>query len=319
MRSVPHIAGTALLLSAAVLVAHSCTKETDLRLPEYTPVIVVEGYIETDLPPVVFISRAMPFFGTIDVSTYMNSFVHGATVAVIHGGSTHQLQEVCVDTLSPALRQVLAQMLPLQDRQGELPPICFYTVRFTPTPQLTGKEGGTYTLTIQIGDTLITATTSIPYRLNFDSLWTDSPGAPRQALIVRYRDPDTAGNYFLVYTRRQGEPFCRVFGALFDDRYANGKTLAIPMPRGYCNVYDESVYQDENFNKFYRGDTVGVRLAAVDYRTYRFWLTLENVSATLISPFGGSTLLETNLKSPTAPITGIWAGLATTYYTLVVE
>src|SRR5690606_3153755 len=91
------IAGIAVLVSIFSLFT-SCEKEVDINLDTGEPKIVIEGGIENDLPPIVFITKSIGYFQAIDLATLQNSSVHNAEVYVSDGIKKVRLKEYAVDT-----------------------------------------------------------------------------------------------------------------------------------------------------------------------------------------------------------------------------
>ena len=76
----------------------SCEKEVDIKLPPGEEKIVIEGGIETGLPPLVLISKSIGYFATIDLNTLQDNFIHDAEVYITDGNKTVKLKEFSVDT-----------------------------------------------------------------------------------------------------------------------------------------------------------------------------------------------------------------------------
>ena len=69
----------------------NCKKLIEFDLPDVEQTIVVEGNIESGMPPIVFISSTQGYFDPFDSTTFDNIFVHNANVSVYDGFNTFQL------------------------------------------------------------------------------------------------------------------------------------------------------------------------------------------------------------------------------------
>ena len=76
----------------------SCEKEVSIDLNTGPAKLVIDGQIETGGYPLVVLTKSIGYFSTIDLSTFENSFVHGATVKVSDGITTIKLKEYTLDT-----------------------------------------------------------------------------------------------------------------------------------------------------------------------------------------------------------------------------
>ena len=68
-------------MGAAVLTT-GCERDIDIKLLEEKPKLVVEGTIENDQPPVVFLSKSYNYFSKISPQLLASGFVRGADVFV---------------------------------------------------------------------------------------------------------------------------------------------------------------------------------------------------------------------------------------------
>ena len=88
---------SSLLLVIILLFSFSaCERVVEFELNDVTPKLVVEGTIENNAAPVVYLSKSQDYFSTLDISALANSFVRNAEVYVSNGTSTHKLKEYTV-------------------------------------------------------------------------------------------------------------------------------------------------------------------------------------------------------------------------------
>ena len=116
---------TSLLLTLLMLSA--CTKEVVIDIPGYEEQLVIDGTIETDQPPIVFLTKSKDIYAPTDLEAFLSSFVSGATVTVSNGTTTVQLTEVCSDNLPPGSEPIVAELLGIPEDELGNYHICGYT------------------------------------------------------------------------------------------------------------------------------------------------------------------------------------------------
>jgi hypothetical protein len=292
-----------------------------VNLPQVEEQIVVEGSIEPGFPPVVLLTRSAPFFGTFNPNDLSNFFVRGASVSINDGSTDYPLAELCLSDLPEEFLPLAADLLGLTlDSTLVLPDICLYTTDLFGGSILLGQFGGNYTLTIVLeGDTL-RARTSIPPGVPPDSLWSRPHPNPEAdslfRLAMRFSDPDTLGNYYRYWTRRYNaergvdEPFFPGVASVIDDLFFNAQTVDVTLDRGQPR---SAGFDLDTYGFFWEGDTVVLRLASIDRRTYQFWSTLE-FDAGSGGPFSSATNVQGNVEGGL----GVFAGYGAVYDTVVI-
>ncbi len=136
----------------AVVSLVSCQKEVHISLASSPPSLVVDGSIETNVPPYIFLTSTISFFSNIDLTTLQNSFIHGANVQVSDGSKTITLKEYSFDT-------------GINNK-------CFvYTIDTSNLSNvMVGEVGKSYTLTINYNGKTYISTTKEPAVKGVDSL-----------------------------------------------------------------------------------------------------------------------------------------------------
>ncbi len=288
----------------------SCEKEIDLELPPPGNTWVVEGYIQTDEFPYVILTRNTSFFGGDAFTSLGNLYVHDANVTVSNQGTDYDLQELCLSNLPPNLKPIVSQFLGVN--VDSLPPdldVCVY-VNF----QLTGREGERYNLRIQKADTIVTSSTSIPYAVPVDSMWVLPEPEVADSLVrlwVQFDEPDTLGNFYRYFTKRNSEPFYPgLFGSVLDDEFFNGQLFRFNLDRGYDRNTDIDF---DTYGLFVRGDTIIVNISSIDRAHFRFWETAEDQLRSG-GPFASPTYITSNVEGGL----GVWGGYGSAFDTLVV-
>ena len=279
-------------LIAAVLFS-GCTTDITVDLPEPTPQIVVEGYIEQGQAPYVLLTRNTAFFGNFDVNDIDKYLVHDAVVVVSNEFTTDTLTENCITYTS-------------DDRTYT---VCYYVSQ---QQLIIGEVGKSYKLQVIAEGKTITAETIIPDIVAFDSIWYEPHENEENDSLVtvlgQLPDPDTIGNYYRYFSQRNSERTYPVFS--IDDRFFNGENFKFPLRRGQDP--DEEIDED-TYGYFWRGDTVVIKWAAISKSHYDFWNTLEYEMSSG-GPFGSATVIKSNIKGGL----GIWGGYAAFYDTLYI-
>ena len=294
-----------ILLLISGFVFNSCEVILDEEdLPSGGDKIVVEGSIDEDFVPLVFLTRNVPFFGTLNFGDLENFFVHDAVVTISDGEKTIVLEELVVDTLD---QLASVYTVPLDELlMGNFENVIF------------GEAGKSYSIQVQAEGRNLTAETYIPNSLPIDSIWSipqtigDNDSLTRA--FVQITDPDTLGNYYRYFTQRNSEPMWPAFNSVFDDLIINGKQFPTFVDRA-VNRLNEDDIDFETFGFFELGDTITIRMSAISETTYNFWNTLEANSQSG-GPFSGITIVDGNIEGEGG--FGIWGGYGVREISMVI-
>ncbi len=287
----------------ASLLFFSCEKEVNINLDSGPSRLVVDGQIENGGYPLVILTRSIGYFSRIDLSTLENSFVHDAQVTVSDGIKSIALKEYAVDT-----------------GLGGTNKFYLYTID-TATPgglNFRGEFEKSYTLSIMHEGKDYQAVTKIPSVRPVDSVWFRKPeGTPKiptaMLMFVRFKDPDTAGNYLRYFTRRNRELFLPFFNSVYEDKIVNGTTIdSLYIAAGYNRTKEPNF---DSLGLFFRGDTVTLRWCAIDRAVYDFFRTYEYATGTVGNPFAAPVNVQTNIKGGAL---GVWAGYGASYTTRII-
>lgn len=307
------------------LASVACTKKIDINIPNTAQQLVVEGNIEIDKPPVVLLSKSQNFFGNININNLSSYYVHDAKMSVKSGNDSVQLIEFCLNNL-PLSDEQKKELLSSYGFDIEdsvpLPNICIYSIPdlfnclLNGNCSMVGKANSTYDLKIEAEGKTITSTTSIPtprganyleVRPRPDSVANDS----FVSVFVNITVPDTFGNFVRYWTKRNKEPFyLPASQSVWDDRLFVGLNISLPMERGYPKGEKVDI---KDYSYFLKGDTVTLKWANIDSKTYDFYYTLENDGSG--SPFSNPVKVKSNIVGDAL---GVWAGLGAKYYTIII-
>ena len=302
-----------LFIGLLSLVLFSCEKNIDIDLPEADKKLVVEGSIETGLPPFVILTKTDGYFDPIDLNSLQNAFIHNATVFVNNGTHNVQLTEMCTDQLDTLLLPSIAELIGVSLDNIKNFGFCLYT---TLDQNIFGEEGKTYSLSIQSGDKVLTSTTSIPVPVVMDSYWyKDQPGyADYGYLWFKLNDPEPLGTSYRMYTQRIGKDdrFIPVNGSVFDDNFFNGLIFEAFVWRGH-EVDEVPVSGDETWSYYQQGDTIAIKFCTIDQPHFQFWQSFEISAFNNGNPFAAPSTIKTNIEGGI----GVWEGYGVSYDTII--
>ena len=287
----------------------ACQTEIDIDLPDYKDALVIEGYIENGQPPMVMLTKSIPYFAPIDLETLMNDvFVIDAKVTV--SSNTGESTE-------------------LQFQLMEEAPFGF---AFT-SPNLIGECGKEYTLTVEYNNKIYTSTTSIVNTFDLDSIWLQPFGTVDDSVrTVRCQFTDNAAteDYYQFSVKVRGEKIKDRLWAfslpiVADDKTFNGLTFNYEIVRtSPATLLASSLSEEERrdyFRPYYKpGDTIYAKHSLIDYNSYRFWSTASSEIGFGMSAFMSPPPIVTNIKCQSGDkVLGVWCGYASKVDTLIYE
>jgi hypothetical protein len=218
----------------------ACEKIIDIDLNNSTPQLVIEGSI-TDEPG--------PY--TIKLSKTVN-YNEQNTYPPVSGA-----------------------MVIISDNTGVIDTLTETVSGLYQTQNITGIQGNTYTLKVISEGKQYDAVSTMPYKVNLDSiqfnLYTE-PGESEKTLAVvpLYLDPIEFGNSYRFFFSANGiEDKTYQVG---NDNIGNGRVNQQPF-------FSEDV-------KFREGDTIKVTMLCIDVNTYNYYYTLSQIGGGFI---GGAT------------------------------
>ena len=267
---------------AAILAAISC--EDKVNLPESSPQIVVEGWIEDGGNPVVIVTTSVPVNETLtDLSELQNHVVNWAKVTVSDGE-----EEI---------------VLTGQRNDNYFPPYIYTTVF------MTGKAGRKYDLKVEYSNRTVTASTTIPApkSLEYIKVTKASVKDSMYSIVGGLKDDPQTKDYYKVFTkvRDKDKAYVSSFLGLTDDEILDEAIREIPINNGTGIV-------GENLEAFFTaGDFVSVRFCTLDKESWTYWNDFEEVqslASNMLFPI--STDIRSNIKGGL----GYWAGYGSSYY-----
>lgn len=301
------------IMALVITFLHACEEPYLPSIPESTPQFVVEGYVEaggSNQPVIVVLTKSIPYLSKVSADVLAASFVKGATIEVNDQEKVVSLSEICLNDLPEDQRKKALELLGITGDSIAYD-ICVYVDILN---QIDKKVGGKYDLSVRVGDTLLTATTTIPEMVPLhDFIWEVPPGKPNDTLAqlkVTINDPANKQDYYRYLTASQGGGLIAPLNSVTDDVLFDGQTFEFPLSKAENRNAD---FDPDTFGLFLRGDSVTVKWCTIDKAHFDFWNTRDN-AANSGGPFSSYTRIATNINGGQ----GIWGGYAVNLYRLKV-
>jgi len=294
----------------ALFALFACEEDITLDLPVGEEQLVVEGFIENGMPPIILLTKTMPYFAKTDINSFSEIYVAGAKMKVSDGSNSVDLMEINFKTLPDSIAAFLSAFLQVPVEELRKLNLVLYT-----SIQMFGQEGKTYTLTIDKDSHHLKAVTTIPKIVVPDSVWivphTDKNNDSLKLVNMSITDPKGDKNFYRYFTQRNNEGyFPNRFRSVFNDALVDGQNLIVPVVRGESRT---SQFNQLTYGSFKKGDTVTIKLCAIDSKHYDFWSTFENSVSS-----GGPYAVPVQIKSNVDGGLGIWGGYGATYFEIVI-
>ena len=304
----------ALVLIALVSLLSSCVKDADIDIPGAEEKLVVEGFIEPGMPPIVILTRNKPYFGTSNFGSFEDLLVHNANVVVSDGMNTVQLTEICTGNLPDSILLLISSITGLDTLTLQSINFCLYS---TFNSNIFGQYNRNYSLTINAEGKTLTAVTQIPNPVALDSIWykNEAPYTDRGFCWARLNDPDTIGNAYRWFAMRKGvdNGFASPIGGSFEDKFIDGQSFEFAYNRARSE--SDGAANAEYFGYFKTGDTIIVKFCTIDLEHYQFWRTYDTQVINNGNPFAAPTSINSNINGGL----GVWGGYGVSYDTTIAQ
>ncbi|MBD0287004.1 MAG: DUF4249 domain-containing protein, partial [Flavisolibacter sp.] len=301
----PHLFMAALLFICFILT--SCEKDFDIKVPANKPMLVVEAYINNEMPlyNYVILTRSLDYL-SLD---FQGAPVSNAKVTITEGqriGNGYKWDT----TTKVRLMSVNVPGVPPNLTNNYFDPRLV-----TDWPNaLLGTPGKSYLLEISEGGNYYSAITNLLQPVQIDSLTTgfgylDEEDGNKQKYRItnHYKDPDTLNNTQLFLYRFSENRHRFGWGGFYGNRnnnagtdeLTNGQYMHITHSRGYLV-----------------GDTVTYHMASVTRDVYNFWKSF-NDARNNGGPFATPVTLTTNITGPN--VTGCFSGMSLSSKTIIIK
>lgn len=244
-----------LLICLAALCNSACEKVIDIDLDKVEKKYVIEGWLTDQVGDArVSISRTKDFSDNNNIDA-----ISGATVTVTdNDGQTIDFSETAAG---------------------------IYTA-----PALSGISGKTYTLSVKINDQTYTATSTMPAKINMDTLYITEDylfGELRKNANVEYQDPPGKGQHYRFIRYINGVKSKGIY--IENDDYNDGNRPIVKL-RSRGGDDEEEIKS---------GDIVKVEMLCIDEAVHDYWYSF------LVSGATG----DNNTASPANPQSNISGGI----------
>lgn len=268
---------------------YGCSPDLDYTVRGYTQKIIVEGVIETDKYPVVYLSLNVPLWKNPDSLSILDHVIRYAKVTISDGTKT--------------------EILTSRWDKTHFPP---YSYRAT---EITGVEGKTYDLKVEYGGYTLYSSTFLPVGTTIEKVEfspsTVSDTLKIASVWVTIDKLNSTG--FRIFTKKRKDKRFLETPLLFNEN------LSLQGSQRF-NLSPRSEKSDASFKEgqyFALGDTIDIKLCALDSVSSRFFKGLG-----MFSTLAGNLLtnelkpLPSNISEPGF---GIWYGSAVRTTTVVVK
>lgn len=295
-----------ILLMGMLATLASCERDFHIDLKTGDPELVVEAYINNELPTFnyVVLTFSQGYYDTSVQSIPVTGAYVTITEGFLDADGTYNWDR------STEKRLVEADVP--QVPGGAVPGVYIDTNAFTnPAIALKGKIGKSYLLEIETKGSRYSSITYLPAPVTLDSLtsgdyFVDSI-YEKARLTLYYKDPDTIGNTQLFYWRNN-----------FNHRNSFGWG-AIGSSRFLPGTDDLNNGQDLQLtpnNGFLLGDTVNYHLVSVERKVYNFWDSF-NKARDANGPFATPVKLESTIVGEN--VVGCFSGFSLSTKVIVVQ
>ncbi|WP_207513655.1 DUF4249 family protein [Longitalea luteola] len=301
-------ASTYFLIMTLVAFA-SCERDFDIALKNNQPQLIVEAYINNELPfyNYVILGRSQSYFEP----GFENISVSGATVTITEGTL---LTNNTYNWDLASKRQLKEGRLPQFGNQL-LPGVYFDPELLTnQSNALKGTPGKHYLLEIDAEGKQYSAITTLLPIVPLDSVTTgfhyidedDDTTQEKARLTVHYKDPDTVGNTQLYYWSTIDSRQNFGWGAMGTNRFTpgtddlvNGEYIHLTLSNGFAI-----------------GDSVNYYMASVERKVYNFWDSF-NKARSNGGPFSTPVRLQNTVSGDN--VIGCFSGFSLSTKSLVIK
>lgn len=276
--------------TALLLGAMGCTQVVDIDLPDTPSQAVLEGTVRVGEPALFLFSTTQGYFDPVDLGALASLYVGDAQVTLHVDGEPYVLDPLCTGDLPPEALGAAAELLGIDEAVLATTNICAYVGPLI--PEALGAVGRSFDVEAtwaRDGQTFdVRAQATVPDFPGLDSAWFEVPATSTNDSLgfiwTAMTEAPGLGNGYRWSSKRvnRGEGFSYELGSVFDDAFLDGQALSFfnfraPRPG------EEEVPGEEGFWKV--GDTVVVRLEAVNFEAFETLRDFETAAASQGNPF----------------------------------
>ena len=291
----------------SVIIFYSCEKDISVDLPRPESKITVEGFIEIDEYPIVFLTKNSGYFDVMDTIAVNNLIISNNDATVIVTDAYNSMN--IVDTLEPAI----LPRWPYKGYKGK---------------KIKGEIGKRYDLKILYDGKTYTSTTTIKQSIPIDSVWYIRPLKIDTLgyLSINWDNPVNYGDYFAITLKMSNQKwFYRpAMTHVINDKYLETNEK-ITMPY-ITKAYERNSYfpatnnEDVNVLDIYlfkKNDTVSIKLSTIDEAAFVFWDSWYRNMMTESNPFTNPSSVKSNIVGDN--VNGYWIGYGSYIKTIYIN
>lgn len=306
---------------AFMLLVNSCSKEVKIDIPGFKEQLVVDGTIETGMPPIVILSKTKDIYAPTNINDIISGYITDARVFVSNGTIEEELTLICANDLPPGTEEFLGQFLGMDPSEVMGLNICAYTSMNT---ALWGEVGKTYSLRIEYEGKVYTSSTQILPPQSLVDLWFEQETSKPNWGYAHAKLADTPGVFDaykweskrinMVEGHTKDPYFKPTFNSVVNDDFFDGTTFDFYYENPW-NMRDTTI--DTEYRGLYTiGDTVVIRFSKIDKPTFDFFYSKTMQSMSSGNPFASPINVKTNIVGGAF---GVWAGISPIYDTMICQ
>jgi len=300
----------------------SCAKTVNVDIPKFEQRLVVDGFIETNMPPVVLLSLSQDIYSTAHIGSFLSSFISDAQVSVSDGSNEYPLSLICSADLPIEIQNQIKGILGLSLDSTNTYNICAYT---SINPSIWGQVGKKYTLKIiHQGQQYIAETSIVDPVLpeHIDIWWKEEKNnlGFGYSYLTLSDPPNQYDSYKWEVKRLKdvndttpADSYFRLpFGAIFDDNFFDGKTFVSSFDNPWTR-WDNKL-PDNHRGRYQYGDTAVIKISKMSKPTYDFLASKYSQLFSVGNPFSSYMNVSTNISNGAL---GAWVGYSPYFDTLI--
>ena len=289
-----------------IIFLSSCEKDISVELPRPEKKITVEGFIEINEYPIVFLTKNSAYFDAVDTTFVNNLIISGNEATII-------VTDAYNSTIDTLLAVDTFPRWPYKGYQGT---------------KIKGQTGGVYDLKIIYNNQTYTSTTTIRDIIGIDSVWYTKPFKSDSLgyLSINWKNPSGYGDYFAITLKMswQGWFFRPAMTHVINDKFLehNEKIVMPYITKAYeRNSYNRITNTDDidwlDFYLYKKNDTVSIKLSTIDEAAFIFWDSWYRNKSSEGNPFTNPASVKSNIKGDN--VNGYWIGYGSYIKTIYID
>ena len=274
----------------------SCEEDITFEFSDYEEKIVIDGAIFEGEPAKVFITRSQSFFDSIPTDS----------VDIEYLGNVFTIPGMLYDLLVFDAEVIVSDGNQVDTLQLGIDPYTYPYLCYVGDP-IVGQSGQSYTLSVTVGEEVVSSTTSIPSHIPIDSVWFEFKNDDEDSLGYIYGvfdDPVEEQNYYRFFSKSIGRDsiFVHPWRSVGYDQNVNGEEeVQFVLYHGNNSLEDS---EDSDRWYFRLGEKVVVRFCTIDHDSFEFWSSFQENAGGSGNQFSSPSPTATNILGGL----GVWCG-----------